>query len=265
MTNSPDAWWTPALRHGGVAALIHSQDHVVSRVQWLSAGGSVVEIRRLLRRLEWRVLFPGVYATDPASITKMSRSIAALLYAGSGGAWSHVTASEQWRLVRPDVDDWVDVLLPAERRVRRQPGLRLHYSRAAERRRAPGVLPPRVSACHAVLDRVAGCRSLDSALAVVADSCQTRRVRLDDVVAALGDRRVRWGRELKAAVRHLDGSDSLLEVRYVRNVESAHRLPAAPGSESRAARSPTARTTTSTSWSSSTDGRTWKPAAAGET
>ena len=42
----------------------------------------------------------------------------------------------------------------------------------------------------------------------------------------LGTRRIRWGVELnKALSSSLDGSDSLLEVRYVRDVERRHGLP----------------------------------------
>lgn len=225
MTDDRPDWWLPSLEHGGLDELIRNQDRIVSRQQWLAAGGSVVGIRRHLRG-NWRRLFPGVYATHPAPASRVGLSIAALLYAGSGALWSHATAAEQWGLLRPGDDDLVDLLIPRNRRVKRQPGLRLHYSDAAEFRRAPDVIPPRVTAAHAVVDRVHDCRAFDSALAVVADSCQTGRVSLDDVLASLSSRKVRWGRELKAASSsYLQGSDSLLEIRYVRDVERAHGLP----------------------------------------
>lgn len=67
---------------------------------------------------------------------------------------------------------------------------------------------------------------MDSALAVVADNYQTGRVSIDAILASLSSRHIRWGGELGAAVGdHLRGSDSLLEVRHVRDVEQAHRLP----------------------------------------
>ncbi len=212
------------MRHDDLDQVIHNQDCVVSRQQWLMSGGSVAEIRRHLRG-DWLTLYPGVYATRPARPSRIGRSIAALLYAGPGAMWSHATAAEQRGLLRPYDGDWIDVLIPGNRRVRRQPGLRLHYSYDAASRRAPGVVPPRVTGAHAVLDLVHQCRSFDSALAVVADSCQSGRVSLDDVLATLRCRQIRWGRELTAATSYLRGSDSLLEVRYVRDVERAHGLP----------------------------------------
>ena len=221
---SPD-WWLSLLRHGDLDHVIHHQDWVVSRQQWLAAGGSVAEIRRHLRR-DWRTLYPGVYATTPSGPTRITRAIAGLLYAGAGAMWSHATAAEQWGLLQPDDGDWIDVLIPGHRRVHRQPGLRLHYSSDAATRRASGVVPPRVTGPHAVLDLVHQCRTLDSALAVVADSCQTGRVSLDDVLATLRCRHIRWGHAVTvAADSYVRGSDSLLEIRYVRDVERAHGLP----------------------------------------
>lgn len=218
-------WWLSTLHCAGLAELIRSQGFVVSRQQWLAGGRSIAELRRHLRG-DWRPLFPGVYSTDPSSATMIGRSIGALLYAGPGAMWSHVTAAEQWGLIRPDPANWTEVLIPAPRRVRPQPGVRLHSSASSESRRAPGVRPPRVTPAHAVLDLVQRCRLLDSALAVVADSCQTRRVSLDEVLLALEIRQVRWKRELRAAAgSYLHGSDSLLEIRYVRDVEAAHHLP----------------------------------------
>lgn len=219
-------WWLGALRHGGLADLVRSQDNVVSRQQWLTSGGCIGELRRHLRRRQWQTLLPGVYATEPGAVSKIGLSIAALLYVGRGAMWCHVTAAEQWGLVRPSHDSPIHVLVPGGRRVRTQSGLRLHYSTSAESRRAIGVQPPRVTPEHAVLDRVGDCTQFEAALAIVADSCQTGRVRLDDVLLRLASRRVRWGTELKAAAgSYLRGSDSLLEILYVRDVELAHRLP----------------------------------------
>lgn len=124
------------------------------------------------------------------------------------------------------VGGWpVHLLVPRDRRVVAQPGLCIRLSQAAASRSAT-VSPPRVTAAHAVLDLVNGSPGFDAALARVADCCQTRRVTLQAVASALSSRRVKWGSRLAEALHDtLIGSDSILEVRYVRDVEIAHELP----------------------------------------
>jgi very-short-patch-repair endonuclease len=226
MPTPAPAWWRAALDTIPLEELIHDQHDVVSRQQWLLAGGSLATIRRRLRRRDWVTIFPGVYLTHRAQPGQDAQDLAALLYAGDGAAWCHQTAAARWGLIAPREPQVSHVLVPWPRRVRRQPGLVVHSSAAATARLAPGLSPPRVTAAHATLDRLAGCPSLDDAYALIADSCQTGRVRVVDIAAALSTRRVRWGSHLVHALAStLDGSDSLLEVRYVRDVERRHGLP----------------------------------------
>ncbi len=204
--------------------LIHRQDGAVGRDQLVRAGVSIVEIRRHLRRREWILVWPGVYATRPGSPTAYGMAIGALLYAGPTAMWSHATAAHQLGL-RTATPPRIDVSIVAERQVRPQPGLRIHRIRQLETRRLEAVVPPRVTPGHAVVDQVAEQRTLNGAVALVADSCQTGRVSLDEVEAASRSRQHRWGVQVRAMAGAMHGSDSLLEVLYIRDVERRHRLP----------------------------------------
>lgn len=221
---SPD-WWSAELEFEGIEHLVTSQDGVVSRRQWMAAHRTQTELRRRLRQRRWQVMFPGVYLSHTGVPSRLATTIAGLLYAGRGAMWCHETAAEQWGLLKPHGIAPVHILIAADRRVLPQPGLRIHVSQAAQLRLST-VVPPRVTPAHAVLDCVETSPTFESALGRVADCCQTRRVTLDAIACALTARRVKWGSQLKAALEStLIGSDSLLEVRYVRDVEVAHGLP----------------------------------------
>jgi very-short-patch-repair endonuclease len=90
------------------------------------------------------------------------------------------------------------------------------------------VIPPRSRPAEAVLEIVGISSSLDAAAAVVAEACQSGRVRPDQILAALAARRQLRHR---AALRRIladvaQGTHALLELRYLRDVERAHGLPA---------------------------------------
>ena len=217
-------WWMTHLELASIDELTHRQDGVVGRDQLVRAGVSFVEIRRHLRRREWTLVWPGVYATRPGSPPAYGMAIGALLYAGLTATWSHATAAHQLGL-RTAPPPRIDVSIEAARQVRPQPGLRIHRIRHLEIRRLDAVVPPRVTPGHAVVDQVAEQYTLNSAVALVADSCQTGRVSLDEVEAASRSRRHRWGVQVRAMAGAMHGSDSLLEVLYIRDVERRHRLP----------------------------------------
>ena len=69
---------------------------------------------------------------------------------------------------------------------------------------------------------------MDQAATVIAEACQSGRVAPADLVQALADRpRLRHRRSLGPIVADIAaGSHSLLELRYLRDVERRHALPA---------------------------------------
>ncbi|WP_427889729.1 hypothetical protein ACQHIV_40250 [Kribbella sp. GL6] len=219
-------WWVRRLRAGGLDALIDDQDRVVSRAQLLAAGWSEPRIRKSLRTKRWRTVHPGVYVAHAGGIGYAERLLAALLYAGPEAAWSHYSAAEQLGLLKPDPDRPVYVTIPEHRRVRPQPGLVIRRD-AHWADRLAGVAPPRRTPADAVLDIVGIMPSLDKAAAVVAEACQSGRVGADDLLHALaGRRRLRHRGSLRPIIADVvAGSHSLLELRYLRDVERRHGLP----------------------------------------
>ena len=94
--------------------------------------------------------------------------------------------------------------------------------------------PPRSAPAHAVLDMVEAADSLDDAAALVAEACQSGRVVVGQILEALRTRRLRrYRRELVPILEAVAaGSHSLLEIRYLRDVERQHNL--SPGTRQRA-------------------------------
>jgi very-short-patch-repair endonuclease len=219
-------WWSGQLRNKGIDALIYEQGQIVSRAQLLAAGWPEHRIRGPLRNRRWRTVHPGVYVTHTGPIGYGERLLAALLYAGPEAAWSHYTAAEQLGLLKPDANRPVYVSVPERRRVRPQSGIVIHRDQHWADRLAP-VVPPRRTPAEAVLDIVGITPSLDHAAAVIAEACQSGRVAATDILSSLADRpRLRHRGKLRPIIGDVvAGSHSLLEIRYLRDVERRHNLP----------------------------------------
>lgn len=214
------------MRDKGIDALIDDQGQIVSRAQLLAAGWPEHGIRRPLRNRRWRAAHPGVYITHTGPIGYGERLLAALLYAGPEAAWSHYTAAEQLGLVKPDANRPVYVTIPERRRVRPRPGIVVHRDQHWADRLA-SVAPPRRTPADAVLDIVGISPSLDHAAAVIAEACQSGRVAPADILSSLTGRpRLRHRGKLRPIIADVvAGSHSLLEIRYLRDVERRHGLP----------------------------------------
>ena len=221
-----DWWWQRRLADEGLQALIHDQNRIVSRAQLLAAGWSESQIRRPLRSRRWQAIHPGVYATHTGPIGYDEQLLAALLYAGPEAAWSHYTAAEQLGLLKPDDSRPVHIAIPERRRVMSRPNVVIHRDEHWAVRLAP-VIPPRRTPVDAVLDIVGITSTPDQAAAVIAEACQSGRLSPADILQALATRpRLRHRRSLHSIVADVAaGSHSLLELRYLRNVERRHGLP----------------------------------------
>jgi very-short-patch-repair endonuclease len=221
-----DWWWLRQLADDGIDALIHHQGQLVSRAQLQAAGWSDPRISRGLRNGRWQTVHPGVYATHTGPVGYDERRLAALLYAGPEAAWSHFTAAEQLGLLKPDNSRPIYITIPKRRRVRSQPGLVIHRDEYWGSRLGT-VVPPRRKPAEAVLDIVGIAHSSDDAAAVIAQACQTGRVSTAQILQALADRsRLRHRRSLLPILNDVAaGSHSLLELRYMRDVERRHGLP----------------------------------------
>ena len=105
-----------------VATQLAVQDGVVSRRQLLAAGLTQARIDTLLRRRALVVVHPGTYLSHTGTPTPGQRAWAAVLYAGRSAL--HL----EWALSTTSSGP-VDVAVDWTRRVRPQPGLRVHRVR----------------------------------------------------------------------------------------------------------------------------------------
>jgi very-short-patch-repair endonuclease len=176
---------------GQAGVVSRRQAGVLSRRQALDSGLTDEAIDVRLRSGRWRRLHPGVYATFSGPVPRGARRWAAVLYAGDGAILSHQTAAELVGLTGHRTDTAgsaaeVHVTIPAHRRVKSTSGVVVHRSRRATVAAHPARRPPQTRVEETVLD--------------LAQSAAT----LDDVAG---------------------GCHSLLELRYLRDVERRHGLP----------------------------------------
>jgi hypothetical protein len=201
---------------------------VVSRAQVLASGltDEVITARR--SRGSWQRLYPGVYAAFSGAPSREAHLWAAVLYAGPGAMLSHQTAAEVWGLAdKPS--SLIHLTIPGNRRVRKQPGIVLHLSSRANQAIHPSGLPPRTKLEETVIDLWAAARDLDAAVGWVTRALGRRlttQARLREALQARS--RVHWRAELAELLSpDSAGIHSVLEYRYVRDVERPHRFPAA--------------------------------------
>ena len=205
--------------------LAEQQQGIVSRSQLLSLGLSRSQARRNVANGRWRLLLPGVYATFTGPVGELAAVWAAVLGAGSGAAASHATALWLGGVIddRPDV---IHISIPAERRVRSHPGVRIHRTRDFSDSVHPAALPPRSRVECAVLDV---CETAGPMVVVdiVLRSIQRRLTTALRLRAALSSRPRHRHRALLQEVLDEAGSGvhSQLERRYLLDVERRHRLP----------------------------------------
>jgi very-short-patch-repair endonuclease len=213
-------------------ALLARQARVVSARQAAGFGFTRHAVAAQLGAMRWQRVAPRVYATYSGPLAEPSQEWAALLYAGPGALLSHATSAAVWGL-RPREDGPVDVVIPNGRKARTQvPLVRIHRSRldadpvCAERD------PPRTSVEATVFD-LAG--SLGDQLTLLARAMQLRLTTEPRLLAELDRRRTqRWRPLLREALGGVaEGAESVLELRYLRDVERAHGLP--PGERQRSA------------------------------
>ncbi|MCO5996184.1 hypothetical protein [Actinoallomurus rhizosphaericola] len=202
------------------------QHGVIARWQALACGLTDAVLRARIESGRWQRVFTGVYAAFSGPLPRDAVLWAVVLRAGPGATLSHRTAAELDGLV-DDVRDPVHVTVRRGRNVLPIEGVRLHYSSRVDDARHAARVPPRTTIEETVLDLAVSARDLDEAMAWPARACQRRRTTPERLLRALERRkRARWRAELTAALADVDaGATTLLEIRFVRDVERAHGLP----------------------------------------
>jgi very-short-patch-repair endonuclease len=208
--------------------LCRLQEGVVTLQQATDAGLSRGAVRARIDSGRWRRLHDGVYATFSGPMPRSAQLWAVLLTCGAGAVLSHETAGELVGLV-DEPGSAVHVCIPSTRRVRSIPGVVRHVSRRAGVARHPTRLPPQTRVEETVVDLTQSARDLDSAVNWVVRACARRLTTVDRLRAAMSARpRLRWRADLLAVLGDVsEGCHSVLELRYLRDVERAHRLPPA--------------------------------------
>jgi very-short-patch-repair endonuclease len=214
------------LRHAGAVLeeTLERQAGVVARWQALDAGLSRKAIEVRLRTGRWRRLHPGVYATFTGIPGRQAQLWAAVLHCGSGAALSHESAAELCGLVDETAHP-IHVSVSSRRKVSAPTPLVVHH--VARVRAHPSRQPPQTAIDDIVIDLTQAATSLDQAIAWIARACARRLTTPARLGRALAARpKIRWRRELADACADVaEGCHSLLEWRYLREVERAHCLP----------------------------------------
>lgn len=208
-----------------------AQADIVTRAQSTATGLSQATIRSRVRHGRWRRLERGVYATFTGVPARDGELWAALLRAGSGAVFSHQTAAELHGLVSQP-SPIIHVTVPADRHPARRskiPGVVIHRSRSLWRTRHPVKSPPCTRVEDTVLDLIEDAASFDEAYEWICRAIGQRRTTAKRLRATLDARpRFRCRRDVELALGEAsEGVLSLLELRYVRDVERPHGLPAA--------------------------------------
>jgi hypothetical protein len=208
--------------------LAQSQAGVISRTQAVALGVTPDRIKANVLARRWTRLFRGVYATFSGPPSRRSLMWAAVLRAGPGAVLSHQSAAEIQGLMEPSTGP-IHVTIPAARTVERMPGVVVHRSRRLATARHPSRSLPQSRIEETVLDLTQLASTLDEAMSWLARAVGGRLTTAKRLVAALALRgRVRWRRQLLAALTDVDdGCHSLLELRYLNQVERPHGLPRA--------------------------------------
>lgn len=215
-----------SVRQAQIWAAEH-QDGVISRAQALAFGLSASAIATRLRRGHWQRMLPGVYATFSGGPARRGQLWAAILRAGPRAVLSHRTAAELWGLIaEPSAS--IHVTVPSGIPVTRVPGVVLHYSGRVGAACHPALAPPRTRLEETVLDLAQAAATREEALGWIFRSCAGRGTTPERLAAAMRLRpRMRWRSELSSALHEASsGVHSLLEHRYLNDVERGHGLPA---------------------------------------
>lgn len=205
--------------------LIRDQDGVVSASQAASAGISVKAIRYQVHAGRWQFMRRGVYAAFSGKPTRGADLWAAVLRAGPEAVLSHQAAAELWGLF-DGPSPVIHVTVPHGSNPGRRghiAGVVIHQSRSLRQARHPALTPPRTRTEETVLDLVDSARGFDEAYAWICRAIGRRRTTAVRLSAALDARtRIQWRRDVELALGYAAGGAlSVLELRYVRGVESA--------------------------------------------
>lgn len=213
-----------------ISQLLALQAGVVSRRQVTARGLTDADIARRLRRREWASVHQGVYVDHTGELTWLQKAWAAVLFSWPS-ALSHESAVRAGEGPgRPGADDLsIHVMVARHRNIVAPAKVRIHRRAGFDEHVLWHRSPPRVRYEYAALDVAAAATTDFEAVAVLAKAVQSRRTTARRLQHAL-DVRKRLPRRawMNGVLRDVaEGSCSVLELGYLRQVERAHGLPRA--------------------------------------
>lgn len=213
-----------------LASLLREQDGVVGRSQLVVLGASRNDLRRMLGRGELVAIHPRVYVNHSGRPTRRQREWAAVL-ACAPAALHRESALDAHGMTRDRSSPTghegpIHLLVDRHRRIVPPAGVTVERVADRERWVQANRRPPRALFDYALL-KAAGDRREAEAIAMLSDAVHqglTTAPRLLEVIVQLPrlPRRAML-REVLADVQA--GTRSVLEQRYLRDVERAHGLP----------------------------------------
>jgi predicted transcriptional regulator of viral defense system len=209
-------------------ALLELQSGVISRRQAHRLGVDDDTIENRLRSGRWQAVHRGTYATFSGRLSREAELWAVVLCAGRGAALSHQTAAELLGLTAERSTD-IHVTVPLGRHPEPIRGAVVHRSGRIAEAMHPVQLPPRTRVEETTIDLTQSAANFDDAHDWICRAISGRRTTAARLRAALDARpKVRWRAGLIIALAEADsGMHSILESRYVNDVELPHGLPAA--------------------------------------
>lgn len=229
--------------------LLDSQYGLATQTQLAPYGYARPRLRHLVETGQWVAVLRGIYAVTNGPLTRQMALMAALLYAGPRAILSHRTAAEEWRILPVDPTKPIHVTVPYGESAKcqsptyvsppaagarplplvgdlRHPGVVVHRSRAQAHIAVDGIFP-RTKKTDTAIDLAVGEPSARAAHSSLIATVTNANIRLDDIRGCLEQRAPRrYRKALDAAVALLaSGVQSVLEHRYVVDVEEAHGLP----------------------------------------
>lgn len=199
---------------------------VTTRKKALEQGISLAAQRHRLARGDWQRVFPGVFVTHNARVSWRERAEAAVLARGEGALVSLSCALHLWGLSdqQPQI---ITIAEPADTHRRRAlPGVRPRRRRRLVRATRYGI--PVTGLAQTVLDVVALPHTTpDEIVSLVTRALRTGKLTVDNLLRELDHRPRHPHRAFLTDIllAASDGLASAAEVRYVRDVETAHGLP----------------------------------------
>ncbi len=166
-------------------AVLDVQLQLITVAQAIAGGLSREQLAWRVESGRWQRVHPRVYGAHSGELTRAQRELAALLYAGPGAALSHNTAARHDGLLGHE-SAVVHVTVPAHRRVRSVPGVRIHRSQMLGSEDIhPSRSPRRTRLARSIVDMAIACRAKDDVRAVLAAGVQQRLVRTTELQAAV--------------------------------------------------------------------------------